>query len=389
MPSLLPTTALRTPALALSILVLAGLLAACSGARITTAPSPRAVHAIDRLNDELRQGGTEPWRAHFIDVGQGLAVLHEFPCGAALFDVGGEQDGKFDSDGALTHYLEQFFARRTDLHGTLDLLLLTHPHIDHTRGVREVLTHFSVRNLADNGQDYGSGAAGQKLLQQWARDHSGVNYRAVALAAIPTATGWTDAVIDPLQCKPVDPQLVALWGRLDVDPGWSGVRFGKTPFQNNNNHSLVMRVSYGQASGLFTGDLEEPAIRALLQRWGPSGLLDVDLYQVGHHGSINGTLPELCAAMTPSVAVFSMGPPHWQIPWSAWKYGHPRQEIVAMLTAAMTARRKPIEVQVGVKSETFVTAQIDRALYGTGWDGTVVVEMHADGQRRRVLTTGR
>ncbi len=373
----------------LLIVLVAVWAAGCSAARIATAPSPRTASAIQRLNDELRQGGTAPWRAHFIDVGQGLAVLHEFPCGAVLFDTGGEQDGKFDSDVALIHYLEQFFARRSDLNGTLDLLLLTHPHIDHTRGVREVLQHFAVRNLADNGQGYGSGADGQKLLEQWARDHGGVHYRAVALADIPSATGLTDAVLDPLQCQPVDPQLVALWGRLDSDPGWSGVRFGKTPFQNNNNHSLVMRVSFGRASGLFTGDLEEPAIRALLQRWGPSGLLDVDLYQVGHHGSINGTLPELCAAMSPSVAVFSMGPPHWQIPWSAWKYGHPRQEIVAMLSAAMSARRKPIDVQLGVKSEQFVPAQIDRALYGTGWEGTVVVEMQADGQRRRVLTTGR
>lgn len=363
------------------------LLAGCAAAQKTV--SPRLTNATTKLNAELRAEDTaQVWRTHFIDVGQGLAVLLEFPCGAALIDTGGELDARFDSNAALQGYLDAFFARRTDLKNTLELLLLTHPHVDHTRGVQTVLERYAVHNLVDNGQDFGSGADGQKFLQGWGRDHADVHYRAIRLADVVTATGLSDAVIDPLQCGGTDPVIAALWGQLAVDPGWPGMRFGKTPFQNSNNHSVVVRVAYGKATGLFTGDLEEPAIKDLLIRYGPAGVLDIDIYQVGHHGSINGTLPEFAAAMTPEVAVFSMGPHHWQLTWSAWKYGHPRREIVAMLADVITRRRKPIDVQVGIRGEHFEPQRIEAALYGTGWDGSVVVESRADG-RQRVVTAGR
>ena len=254
--------------------------------------------------------------------------------------------------------------------------------------VAAVLNNYAVRNLVDNGQGSGSGAPGQLVLQQWARDHGDVRYRAVALADIADNRGLVDPILDPVKCPAIDPQITALWGRVDSDPGWPGMRFGKTPFQNGNNHSVVTRIAFGRASGLFTGDLEEPAIRDLLKRYAGTALLDVDLYQVGHHGAANGTIPELCEAMTPEIAVFSMGPPQWQMTWSAWKYGHPRRQIVEMLAEVMTRKRKPIEVQVGLKSETFEPMTVEAALYGTGWDGTVVVEMMADG-RSRVLTAGR
>lgn len=364
-------------------------LASSACGSLQKAASPALKNRIDRLGAALSNDETpELWRSHFIDVGQGLAVLQEFPCGAVLIDTGGEKDERMDSDVALKAYLDAFFARRTDLHNTLDLLVLTHPHIDHTRGVETVLEHYTVRNLVDNGQDFGSGAEGQRFMQAWPASHPGVNYRGVALADIASATGLTDAIIDPVRCPAVDPDIRVLWGKVAADPGWPGIRFGKTPFQNNNNHSVVVRIGFGKAAGLFTGDLEEPAIKDLLARTRGTSLLDVDLYQVGHHGSINGTLPELAEAMTPEVAVFACGPHYWQLTWSAWKYGHPRQEIVAMLEAVMTRKRKPIDVQLGVKGEVFAPHHLEAALYATAWDGAVVVEARADG-RVNVLTSKR
>ena len=370
-----------------AVFAIAALASGCTAAQRTN--SPRMTKGISSLAQELKPEDTaEVWRTHFIDVGQGLAVLHEFPCGAYLIDTGGELDEKFDSNSAIVAYLDAFFARRPDLHNTLDALLLTHPHIDHTRGVQTVLERYQVRNLIDNGQDYGSGADGQKFMQAWPRSHADVHYQAVSLADIVDPKGLSSEVLDPLRCPAVDPTFVALWGKVATDPGWPGMRFGKTPFQNNNNHSVVLRVGFGKASGLFTGDLEEPAIKDLLARSAPTGVLDIDIYQVGHHGSINGTLPELCNAMTPEVAVFAMGPAHWQVTWSAWKYGHPRREIVAMLEAVMTRKRKPIDIKVGIKGEEFEPHHLEAAIYGTGWDGSVVIESRSDG-RQKIVTSGR
>lgn len=371
----LPWPSLPWPGLPWLCLLLALALSACGAGQVRETPVK-----LPPLSDR-----TDVWRVHFIDVGQGLAVLHEFPCGAALFDAGGEQDDKFDSDSALAAYLDAFFARRTDLRGTLDLLLLTHPHVDHTRGVAMVLGRYTVRHAVDNGQLTGSGAPGQKALQEWAKAHPD-RYLAIHQAAVPADTGLLAGVLDPIACQPTDPQLRALWGQVATDPGWEGTRFGKTPFQNQNNHSVVVRVDYGRASGLFTGDLEIPAIRDLIARSAP--LLDVDIYQVGHHGASNGTTPELVQAMSPEVAVFSMGPPHWQSTWTAWKYGHPRLEIVQMLEAGLTRQRRPADVYVGVASQEFVKRRVQAAIYATGWDGTVVVEATADG-RLQVVSAGR
>lgn len=353
------------------------LLLACAPTQVRQTPIPLA--DLSTRDDVMRM--------HFIDIGQGLSVLVEFPCAAMLIDTGGEADEKMNSDDVLERYLEAFFARRTDLQRTLALVWLTHPHIDHTRGVGTVLQHFTVLNAVDNGMTHGSGGAGQSELQEFARSHAETtHYRAVKLEDIRDGQGLTGAVIDPIHCPNVDPQIHALWGQVAQDPGWPGMRFGKTPFQNANNHSVVARIDFGKASALLTGDLEEPAIRDLLKRSGPA--LDVDIYQVGHHGSINGTLPELVAAMTPQVAVFSMGPADWQLTWSAWKYGHPRKEIVDMLEAGMTRRRPAIDVLLGLSGEHFQRQRIEKALYGTAWDGTVVVEATLDGMLR-VVTAGR
>ncbi len=365
-----------------SLMLLALLLASCS----PVAQQQVAQQIADTENQLSPRN--DLWRIHFIDIGQGLAVLHEFPCGAVLIDTGGEQDSSCDSDRALTQYLDAFFARRKDLQNTLSLLVLTHPHIDHTRGVPKVLERYKVLHAIDDGMDQGSGGAPQGELHSWAAGKPAGTYYAVELKNIPDANGLTNDVIDPLRCQDIDPKIRALWGHVDQDPGWPGLSYGKTPFQNANNHSVVLRIDFGKASGLFTGDLEEPAIKDLLRRSAGNPILDVDVYQVGHHGSINGTTPEFVQAMSPQIAVFSASSASRHEEWSGWQHGHPRKEIVAMLQAGIERRRRPIDVLVGVHKQTFVPGHIDKAVYSTGWDGAVVIEAQADG-RMRVVTSGR
>ena len=73
--------------------------------------------------------------AHYIDVGQGLWVLLEFPCGADLIDTGAQDDEHVEY---LAGYLRDFFASRKDLNNTLNTLFITHPHVDHTKGISAV-----------------------------------------------------------------------------------------------------------------------------------------------------------------------------------------------------------------------------------------------------------
>ncbi len=86
--------------------------------------------------------GAATMTAHYIDVGQGAATLLEFSCGTVLIDLGGETVAStgFSSNQKLRAYLERFFDDRPGRPRRLDLVVLSHPHIDHVRGKAELLT---------------------------------------------------------------------------------------------------------------------------------------------------------------------------------------------------------------------------------------------------------
>ncbi len=316
---------------------------------------------------------------HLLDVGQGAATLVELPCGAVLVDTGGEEDEDFDSVEALDAQLDAFFARRTDLARTIDVLFITHPHIDHVRGVPSVLSRYTVKNVVDDGL---MGARNvhpeEEALRAFVAEHH-AGYRGVHRDDVAAKTGLTDDVIDPLACAPVDPVIRVLSGSVDGDPGWGRNRYGKREVDNMNNHSLVVRFDFGKSSFLVTGDLEEVAIHDLVDKYAGTGLLDADVLEAGHHGSYNGTTPDLMRAVTPDVALISVGSPDREHPWTAWAFGHPREQAVQLLEGAVKLRRRPVDVLVGIKVKGFVTEHLRGAVFATGWDGPVDVTLGADG----------
>jgi competence protein ComEC len=181
-------------------------------------------------------------------------------------------------------------------------------------------------------------------------------------------------VIDPLACPRVDPKIEILSGGLSANPGWSA-----DDFANGNNHSLVIRVDYGAASFLFPGDLENAGIARLTGRLANPADLDVDVYEVNHHGAANGTTAAWLAALTPKMAVISMGPSTVHDPWTGWAYGHPRRAIIEMLETAVSMTRTAATEPVADAVKRFSGMTVDRAIYATGWDGDVVVTAAPDG----------
>jgi competence protein ComEC len=318
--------------------------------------------------------GSAQARVHYINVGQADAILIELPRAAVLIDAGGE-DTVDNRDGEhISSYLETFFRHRPDLNRTLHTVIVSHPHIDHTRLLFDVVRTFSVRNLIDGGNTSGSGIAPLQQARDFVRTHGG-NLITVLDQGIGSA-GATNAAFDALHA---------------ADPNVSfRILSGSRGCANANNDSLVVRLQVGAAKFIFTGDAESEddarctsELSLLLQRYRNTPALDVDVYKVGHHGSHNGTTAAWMQALSPRISVISAGVPSVATPgeFHAFFFGHPREDAVAVIEAGTGGARAE-----GVMVETMDAVQrvhhsrvITREVYCTCWEGDVVVRANADG----------
>ena len=215
----------------------------------------------------------------------------------------------------------QFTASSVALHigsRSLDAIFLSHAHEDHAAGAGGILRKMPVGTVftASEGR-----------------------------AAYAASLGLSTA--DPLLGKFVELKAGETYDiegvRIEVlsAPAAGGEGKGGAV---SNEACAVLRVRYGGASFLFTGDMEKEQEAALLASV-PD--LRATVLKVGHHGSATSTGDPFLQAVQPRWAVISVGADN--------TFGHPRPEVLDRLRAA------------GVR------------LYRTDEDGAVT--FHTDGKR--------
>ncbi|MBN1136288.1 MAG: DNA internalization-related competence protein ComEC/Rec2 [Anaerolineae bacterium] len=230
----------------------------------------------------------------FLDVGQGDAILITAPDGRQVLVDGGP------SPAALTTALgrEMPFWDRS-----LDLVVMTHPDGDHITGLVEVLERYRVAGWLDNGRP---AVDDLHAVCEARRTAAGVPRAAVAAGdRIDLGNG---VAIDVL-----GPPAGGLGAGQDAD----------------NEHSVMLRVSWGAASFLLTGDAGAQAEAALLRSGRPLGAA---VLKVAHHGSGGSTSAAFLDAVGPKFAVISVGEGNW--------FGHPSDELLERLqTQGVTVLR--------------------------------------------------
>ncbi len=271
-----------------------------------------------------------PAKIHYIDVGQAESILVELDKSAVLIDAGGETTNDTQQANHLIDYLKHFFqVDRTDLKNTIDTIIISHPHIDHTKNLMDVMQTVTVNNLIDGGENSGSGIA-------------------------------------PLH---------------DARNG------GANGCANANNDSVVVLMIYKTKRFIFTGDAEDQGdsgcpsgeIEDLISRYAANNGLRVDVYKVDHHGSANGTDANWIKALSPQIAVISAGKidAAHQVPGSfhAFQFGHPRESTVEILEQFTSGTRpsKTVTTMDGVK-KPHPGKVINKAIYCTCWDGDIVID---------------
>ena len=225
---------------------------------------------------------------HFIDVGQGDAILIEADDAVILVD-GGEASANVED------YLQAQGIQ------DIDLMVATHPHADHIGGLIDVLRLYDVHEIWTNGDTSDSQTYGNFALALAQEQADGANLREVSRGHLTEFDGLDIAVLHP-------PSLT----------------------DDTNADSLVLRVTCGIVDILLTGDATVDSEATMLAE---AGLLtDVEVLKVGHHGSHTSTSDEFLDEVTPEDAVISVGADN--------TYGHPHQETLDRLaTHGLTTYR--------------------------------------------------
>lgn len=249
-----------------------------------------------------RGGMTE---IHMIDVGQGDAIALRTARGRwVLFDAGRDWTG---GDAGKRDVVPYIAARG----GTLDGFVLSHPHSDHVGGAASAIRALGPTWYVDPAFAGTSGS-----------------YRASLLEARQQGARWRR--VRPGDSLVVD-EAVITW--LAPDSVWAEA------LRDPNDASTVARIRVGEFTMLMTGDSEAPEERWLLAH--QRGNLDVDVLKVAHHGSNTSSMDEFLDAVTPRLALVSVG--------TGNVYRHPSPSVMESL-----ARRRVITMRTDLHGSIVV-----------------------------------
>ena len=223
-------------------------------------------------------------RVSFLDVGEGDAILIQKGSQQVLIDGGPSPQAISLELGSQMPFWDR----------TIDLLVLTHPHHDHLAGLVTVLRRYQVGQVLYPDLDYES-----PLYDEWLRliEEKGIK-PTVACAGQQIDLG------DGAVMKVLSPPTTLLAGtESDVD-----------------NNSVVLRLSNGDVSFLFTGDIMREAEWELVGR---KADLTSTVLKVAHHGADTSTTPEFLAVVNPQIAVICSGADN--------RFGHPSIDVLNRL----------------------------------------------------------
>lgn len=218
---------------------------------------------------------------YVLDVGQGDSIYIDYGDFDLLIDGGPNDKGDY-----LVNFLQKQGLK------DLDLMVATHPHADHIGGLDDVLRKFEVKQIIDSGAKLASASS------------ANTNYQKALKAEVSTGAKYE-----------ADQNRIIKSGALTVEIVEAG-----DGFEELNDESVIVKVTLGKFSALFTGDAESLVEKKLLKTYEKSKWLDVDFFKAAHHGSRTSNSAGFLKAMSPSVVVISSGLDN--------DYGHPHQEAL-------------------------------------------------------------
>jgi competence protein ComEC len=200
-------------------------------------------------------------RMTVLDVGQGLSVLLQTRNHAMVYDMGARYSDRFDFGSAVV-----IPALRVRGINSLDKVVISNGDVDHAGGARAVIQVLQPFEISSGDPDRVAEMLG--LNRHIFNCHRGERW-------------FWDGV-----------SFEILHPGIDAEAQWQG-----------NNRSCVLLVSVGQHRMLLPGDIENEVEKELVA----TGLSDVDLLVVPHHGSRSSSTPLFLNTLQPGYAIVSSG----------------------------------------------------------------------------------
>lgn len=222
-----------------------------------------------------------------LNIGQGDSIFIETPSMRRILIDGGPNSSVL---GKL--------AKRMPLWSkSLDVVILTHPDADHVIGLLHVLKKYEIDYIIWTGmiRDGGNYQEWISLLEK--KQNEGSKIIIVKLN-------------DQIKTGNVALKILHPFENL------TGHFFDK----QGNDTGIVTSLQYGKKSFLFTADASNAVEQGLINY---QVNLDSDVLKIGHHGSKYSTSEEFLQAVSPDIAVISVGKNN--------SYGHPTQEVLQKL----------------------------------------------------------
>lgn len=222
---------------------------------------------------------------HFIDVGQGDSTLIQLPDNkVALIDGGNRADAV-----AITNYLKK---NKIEI---IDYLIATHPHEDHIGALPAIIEDFQINSIY-----MPKAAASTKIFEELLTAIKEKGYK------ISTAAAGAN-IIDTEEMK------------------LGFVAPNSSDYDELNNYSAVLKLTYKNTSFLFTGDAEDVSEKEILKK---SFNVQADVLKVGHHGGRTSSTQDFLNRIAPQYAVISVGKDN--------DYRHPHEETLDRLNQQRT-----------------------------------------------------